>query len=51
MSKLHAWEKSSSQVTVKNGSGPMRFQYSLIINISLTVISDFNFLGDVDRHE
>ena len=33
--KLHAWEKSSSQVKDKNGSQPMRFQYSLIINISL----------------
>ena len=33
--KLHAWEKSSSQVRAKNGSWPMRFQYSLIINISL----------------
>ena len=33
--KLHAWEKSGSQVTDKNGSRPMRFQYSLIINISL----------------
>ena len=33
--KLHAWEKSSSQVIAKNGSWPMRFQYSLIINILL----------------
>ena len=33
--KLHAWEKSGSQVIAKNGSRPMRFQYSLIINISL----------------
>ena len=33
--KLHAWEKSSSQVKDKNGSQPMRFQYSLIISISL----------------
>ena len=32
--KFHAWEKSSSQVIAKNGSQPMRFQYSLIINIS-----------------
>ena len=34
--KLHAWEKSGSQVIAKNGSCPMRFQYYLIINISLT---------------
>ena len=33
--KLHAWEKSSSQVKDKNNSRPMRFQYSLIISISL----------------
>ena len=33
--KLHAWEKSSSQVKDKNDSQPMRFQYSLIISISL----------------
>ena len=33
--KLHAWEKSGSQVVAKNGSGPMRFEYSLIVNISL----------------
>ena len=33
--KLHAWEKSSSQVKDKNGSRKMRFQYSLIISISL----------------
>ena len=33
--KLHAWEKSGSQVIAKNGSQPMRFQYSLIVNISL----------------
>ena len=32
--KLHAWEKSGSQVIAKNGSWPMRFQYSLIVNIS-----------------
>ena len=35
LQKLHAWEKSGSQVIAKNGSRPMRFQYSLIINISL----------------
>ena len=33
--KLHAWEKSGSQIIAKNCSRPMRFQYSLIINISL----------------
>ena len=33
--KLHAWGKSNSQVIAKNGAWPMRFQYSLIINISL----------------
>ena len=33
--KLHAWEKSSSQVIAKNFSQPVRFQYSLVINISL----------------
>ena len=33
--KLHAWEKFGSQVIAKNGSPPMRFQYSLIVNISL----------------
>ena len=35
LQKLHAWEKSSSQVIAKNGSRPMRFQYSLTVNISL----------------
>ena len=33
--KLHAWEKSGSQVATKKCSCPMRFQYSLIVNISL----------------
>ena len=33
--KLHAWEKSGSQVIAENGSRPMRFEYSLIVNISL----------------
>ena len=33
--KLHAWEKSCSQVIAKNGSQAMRFQYSLIVNILL----------------
>ena len=35
MRKLHTWEKSCSQVIAKNCSWPMRFQYSLIVNISL----------------
>ena len=35
LQKLRAWEKSGSQVIAKNGSRPMRFQYSLIVNISL----------------
>ena len=33
LQKLHAWERS--QVIAKNGSWPMRFQYSLIVNISV----------------
>ena len=33
--KLHAWEKSGSQAIAKNSSHPMRFQYSLIVNILL----------------
>ena len=33
--KLHAWEKSVSQVMAKDASWPVRFQYSLIANISL----------------
>ena len=33
--KLHAWEKSVSQVIAKSHSWPRRFQYSLIVNISL----------------
>ena len=33
--KLHAWEKSGSQVIAKNGSQPVRFQYSLIVSISV----------------
>ena len=32
---LHALEKSGSQVIAKNCSWPTRFQYSLIIDISL----------------
>ena len=35
LQKLHAWEKSGSQVIAQNGSCSMRFQYSLIVNISL----------------
>ena len=35
LQKPHAWEKSISQVMDKNGSRTMRFQYSLILNISL----------------
>ena len=35
LQKRHAWEKSGSQVIAENGSRRMRFQYSLIINISL----------------
>ena len=35
LQKLHAWEKSGSQVIAKNNSWPMRFHHSLIINISL----------------
>ena len=35
LQKLHAWEKSGSQFIAKNCSWPMRFQYSLIVNISL----------------
>ena len=32
--KLHPWEKSGSQITAKNCSRPVRFQYSLIIDNS-----------------
>ena len=35
LQKLHAWDKSGSQVIAKNGSQSMRFQYSLIVIISL----------------
>ena len=31
LQKLHAWEKSGSQVIAKNGSQLVRFQYSLIV--------------------
>ena len=33
--RLHDWEKSGAQIITRNGSWPMRFQYSLIVNISL----------------
>ena len=33
--KTACWEKSGSQVKAKNGSWLMRFQYYLIVNISL----------------
>ena len=33
--KLHAWEISGSQVIAKDCSQPIKFQYSLIDNISL----------------
>ena len=33
--KLHTWEKSGSQVIAKNCSRSLRFQYSLIVNISI----------------
>ena len=33
--KLHVWEISGSQVIAKNCSRPMKFQYSLIVNISV----------------
>ena len=35
LQKLNACEKSGSQVKAKNCSWPLRFQYSLNINISL----------------
>ena len=35
LQKLHAWEKSGSNVIAKNCCRPMGFQYSLIANISL----------------
>ena len=35
LQKLHAYDKSSPQVKDKNGSQQMRFQYFLIISISL----------------
>ena len=33
--RLDAWQKFCPQVIIENVSFPMRFQYSLIINISL----------------
>ena len=35
LQKLHDWEKSGSKVIAKNSPQPMRFQYFLIVNISL----------------
>ena len=36
LQKLRTWEKSGSQVIIaKNGSQPIKFQYSLIVNIVL----------------
>ena len=35
LQQLHAWEKPGSQLLAKNCSWPMRFQCSLIVNISL----------------
>ena len=32
---LNVWERCGSQVIAKNEFGPMRFQYSLIVNILL----------------
>ena len=40
LQKLDAWEKSGSQIIAKNGFRPIRFQYSLIVSISL--IRDFS---------
>ena len=51
--KLHAWEKSGSQVIAKNCSQPMEFQYSVFFNRQYFInrlISDFDF-WHVDRHE
>ena len=50
INNLHAWEKSGSQVLAKNCSRPMRFQYSLIINISL--IDEYLTFGtEIDLNE
>ena len=35
LQKLHAWERSGYQFMAKNGTRPIRFKYSLIVNISL----------------
>ena len=35
LQKLHAWENFGSHLRTRNGSRPMRFQYSLFDNISL----------------
>ena len=53
LQKLHAWEKSGSQVIAKNCSQPMGFQYSVFFNRQYFInrlISDFDF-WHVDRHE
>ena len=34
--KLHAWEEPGSQAMAEESSQGMRFQHSLIVNISLT---------------
>ena len=44
LQKLHAWEKSDSQVIAKNGSRPMRFQYFFNCQyFTNRLISDFGF--------
>ena len=51
MPKLHAWEKSGSQVIAKNGSQPM--EISVFFNHQYFIewlVSDFDF-WHVDRHE
>ena len=45
MQKLHAWEKSGSQIMAKNGSVFFNHQY-----LTNRLISDFDF-WNVDRHE
>ena len=35
LQKVHAWEKSGSEVTTKNVSQPVRFQSSLFVNTPL----------------
>ena len=50
LQRLHAWEKSGSQLMAKNASWLMRFQYFLIVNISSVDWYVFDF-WNVDRHE